>query len=357
MRGFNTREEAMNHLRTKFTSAYEVKRMMEEYNIVLKRGEYNSYEASRIDGVIREFLQENQLSMKDLHSFLLDEFPSFPIRELLVTVSNVLECRSMNSVWIYVSYHYHPYVDAKWEPENEIQLLNLVRVLGFKWKEICGIMNKSSRRCISNYHRIMGTRSICKSGFKLSEDEIPTTEEEWGGLCEKLRTNRKRLSHLINGYITSKLVVPLWNEYNNMELIAYVILYNHFCSVRIKIQELREFINGSNTEEMPGDESVNRDRIRSEISKFVPDVTSYCLDIPVEIDDIFWRTVKIFLEFPSGLLRSRFVQLSKMYGIRTFGDLVNVLYDVAVNCYLYKIKDRLKEEVNSIINSNTRRRG
>ena len=88
------------------------------------------------------------MEIRNLHTFFLDEEPEFSIRELLVAISRALECRAMNSLWIYVSYHHHPYVDAKWEPENEIQLLNLVRVMGFKRKEICGIMNKSSRKCM-----------------------------------------------------------------------------------------------------------------------------------------------------------------------------------------------------------------
>lgn len=344
---FNTREAAAAHLKTKFTEAHEVKELIKKHEIPIKRGAYSAYEARVIEDVVRRFLEERALDMKHLHGFFLETEPSFPIRELLVEVSSALERRTMNSVWVYMSYHYHPYVDARWEPENEIQLLSLVRVLGFKWKEICGIMNKSSRKCISNYYRIMGFNYLYKSSFKISEEGIPTTEAEWDVLCEKLRTNRKRLSHLINGYISTKLVVPFWNEYNNMALMGYVILHNHFCSVEIKISRILELIDGGGIQ--ASDEGmVDRQKIHEEISRLIPDLGAYELDIPIDIEDIFWRTIKLFVSFSSILLRSRFVQITKVYGIRTFRDLIDVFRNVAVDCYLYRIKDRLKEEVSRI---------
>ncbi|UYI28488.1 putative DNA-binding protein [Encephalitozoon cuniculi] len=356
MHVFRSKEEAVSHLRTKFTDAHEVRELMKRYNISMKRGCYNSYEGKVIDEAIRRFLKEHRLEMRNLHAFFLEEEPEFPIKDLLVEVSNALEQRTMNSVWVYVSYHYHPYIDAKWEPENEIQLLNLVRVLGFKWKEICGIMNKTSRKCISNYYRIMGFRYLYRKSFKMPEGGIPTTNEEWDRLCESLRTTRKRLSHLINGYISSKLVVPFWNEYNNMALMGYVILHNHFCSVDIKVSEILRVIDQGSAE-TSGGEGVSRERIHEEISRFIPDLGSYKLDIPIDAEDIFWRTIRLFVQFPSALLRSRFIQITKVYGIRTFKDLIEVFRNLAVDCYLYKVKDRLKDEVNKIlIQKSTRRR-
>lgn len=340
---FRTKEEAFNHLKTRFTSAPDVKKLMQTFDIPLKRGEYNSYEAALIDSVLKTFLAENQLAMRDLHAFFLEECPEFPVRELLVAMSAALECRSMNSVWIYLSYHYHPYVDARWEPENEIQLLNLVKVLGFKWKEICGIMNKSSRKCISNYYRIMGLRSISRQSFRL-EGDIPTTADEWDSVCARLKTTRSRLSHLINGYISTKLVAPLWNEHNNMMLAAHVMFYNHFCSVKIDIPQLLEFLSSPADDEKP-----DRDRIRQEISRFVPSLETHCLDIRIELEDVFWRTIKVFMNFPSALLRARFMQIVKIHGIREFRHLLDVFRTMAVDCYLYRIKDRLREEVERIV--------
>ncbi|ADM10969.1 uncharacterized protein Eint_011070 [Encephalitozoon intestinalis ATCC 50506] len=350
---FRTKEEAENHLRTKFTDAHEVKEIMKKYNISMKRGCYNSYEAKVVDSAIQKFLKENKMEMKNLYSFFLEEEPEFPIRELLIEVSNALKQRTMNSLWVYVSYHYHPYIDSKWEPENEIQLLNLVRIFGFKWKKICGIMNKTSRKCISKYYRIMGFGYLYRKSFKMPEEGIPTTDEEWDGMCEKLKTTRKRLSHLINGYISSKLVVPFWNEYNNMALMGYVILHNHFCSIGIQISEILKLIDESGIE---GEETVGRERIKEEISKLIPRLDSYTLDIPIDVEDIFWRTIKLYVRFSSTLLKSRFIQITKVYGIRTFKDLIEVFQNLAVDCYLYKIKDKLRDEVRKILSQEKTRR-
>ncbi|KAG5858949.1 hypothetical protein KMI_10g16490 [Encephalitozoon hellem] len=356
MHVFRTKEEAAKHLRTKFTDAHEVKDLIEKHGIAMKRGCYNSYEAKVVDETIRGFLKEHGMEMKNLHGFFLEEELDFPIKELLVEISNALGQRTMNSIWVYVSYHYHPYIDAKWEPENEIQLLNLVRVLGFRWKEICGIMNKTSRKCISMYYRIMGFNYLYRKSFKMPEEGIPTTDEEWERLCERLRTNRKRLSHLINGYISSKLVVPFWNEYNNMALMGHVILHNHFCSVDIKIREILRLIDEGGIES-PDGEIVGRERIREEISKLIPDLSGYELGIPIDLEDVFWRTIKLFVRFSSGLLRSRFIQIMKVYGIRTFRDLIEVFQSLAVDCYLYKIKDKIRDEVSKMLaDKKTKRR-
>ena len=89
----------------------------------------------------------------------------------------------------------------------------------------------------------MGFGYICISRFKLSEEVIPTTEEGWDNLFRKIKTNRKRMSHLIYGYISNNLVAPFCNEYNNTMLITFVFFYNHFCSFKMRIPELLEFIN------------------------------------------------------------------------------------------------------------------
>lgn len=348
MRSIGSRDEAIEHLRTKFMKSGEARALMEKYDIVVKRGDYSCSEVKLIDEVMRMFLEKHQLSIKDLHGFFLEENPSFPIRDLLLEISNALEYRTLTSVWIYVSYHYHPYVDAKWEPENEIQLLKLVQVLGFKWKEICGIMKRSSRKCIFNYYKIMGIKGMSKCSLKLAEG-IPSTEDGWNDMCKRLRTSRKRLSHLINGYIANRLANPFWNEYNDVVLIAYAIFYNHFCSVKIKIPELLQFLDG-NADKLPERESINRDEVSEEISRFIPDLKEYCLDVSVDIEDIFWGTITMFLRFSSGLLKSKFVQISKIYGIKTFGDLIAVFRDIAVNCYLCKIKNKLKEEIDKVMN-------
>ncbi|KAM0672354.1 hypothetical protein OCOL_000572 [Ordospora colligata] len=338
----------MAYLRTRFVNAHDVNKIMVEHQISLKRGEYTSYEAKKIDDAIKAFLRENGFEMRNLHGFFLEEEPEFPIKKLLLAVTEVLGNRAMNSIWIYVSYHYHPYVDAKWEPENEIQLLNLVRSLGFRWKEICGIMNKSSRKCIKNYYRIMGYEYLSSASFKIDEENIPTTESEWDEMCGKLRTNRKRLSHLINGYISRRLIVPLWNEYNNMVLMGYALVYNHFCSMEIRLAELLGMINNRCLEGMS-----NADMCREDISKqvdgYLPNTSKYVLDVVIDVEDVFWRSIKIFMRLPSLHLRCRFIQIMKIHGIRTFSDLFGVFKTLAVDCYLYKIKDMLKEEVGRIM--------
>ncbi|KAH9412210.1 hypothetical protein HK407_01g01030 [Ordospora pajunii] len=351
---FGKKEDAMAYLRTKFVNAHDVNKIMVEYQISLKRGAYSSYEAKRIDDAIKAFLAENGLEMKNLHGFFLEEEAEFPIRKLLLAVSEVLANRAMNSIWIYVSYHYHPYVDAKWEPENEIQLLNLVRALGFRWKEICGIMNKSSRKCIKNYYRIMGYEYLSSASFKIDEESIPTTESGWNEMCRKLKTNRKRLSHLINGYISRRLIVPLWNEYNNMMLIGYVLVYNHFCSMEIRLLELFELINNRCFEGVDGVD-VCREDIAKQVDEYLPDASKYMLDVAIDVEDVFWRSIKVFVRFPSVHLRCRFIQIMKIHGIRVFGDLFSVFKVLAIDCCLYKIKDMLREEVSRIMNAKDRR--
>jgi hypothetical protein len=337
-----TKEEAVVYLRTKFVKKHLASRLIRKHELTFKKGEYNKVECALLDSAIKKFFSENGLTMRDLHAFLLEENEAFPIRRLLIAMSDALQNRLMNSVWIYLSYHYHPYVNEDWEPENEVQLLNLVRAMGFKWKRICMLLYKSSRKCIKKYHDLMGYSRISKSLFKLENDEIPTSEEEWNKMCCRLRISRERLSVCINAYISRKLFTPYWNEYNDMTLIAYVLRYNYFCSLRIKIEELQEFIERGSVSE---DGGVNREEILRKADEFMPDLSKCDLGVEIETEDIFWRNIQGYMNFSTVLLRARFLQLCKTRNLRTYERLLGLFRTLVAECYIMRLKDRLKEEI------------
>lgn len=237
-------------LKTKFVLNKDTHKTIKELNLKFRFGAFSQRETEIVRSHVHKFLRDSHLTMKDLQNHLHNG-TDFPMHELTLYCTSMIEHRTYKSVSAHLSFMYHPFVYAAFSQEDDINLLDLVDKKGYHWKSIGTDIDKYRNNCRGRFMLLKGLykKSIYRRDIlNLVESGLPTTEEEWKEICERFSVSRTTLSARINEYIRGKMFENDDKVHNDMILLVHVLSYNHYCPLPIRIDDFKSFIdNGIDT--------------------------------------------------------------------------------------------------------------
>lgn len=343
---------AYQYLRSKFVMAKDAQKLIKQFDLKFKYGNFSTKEAKLTHKIIDEFIQEHNLTMDDLQSHLAEETP-FPLPDLVARVVNEIEHRTYKTVFTHIAFNYHPFVTHKFAPEEDIELLRLVQKRGFQWKEIAQNLSKYRNHCRIRFLSLKGEQyrylSI-KQVKELVEHGLPRTDYEWAEESKRLCVSKDQLIKKVNRYLRRLEFDRNDEYYSNVVLLLYVLAYNYYCAVSININRITELINGpstpyedANLNTLHVNPSQTGSALFADFSKMLElhFDSSVDLDVQIDLEDIFWNTIGRELTMECVLLKHRFIVLMKSFSLDKFSDVKKQLIDFAYKYYLNNMRDVL----------------
>lgn len=362
-----------NTLRTRFVSAKHAKEIMKKNSLKMRQGFFSGAEAEMARRAISEFLSDNKLDLSDLNRYFLED-SIFPMADLVRHVVEQLPYRTFKSVHLHIAFCYHPGVHDKFTEEQNIQLLSYVRQHGYQWTIIGRVVEKYRDHCRRQYLSLTGQterRLVDREIKRIVSDGVPVTEEEWLEVCQLYNITKKSLSKGLSKYMKRIEFNRDDTYYTDIVLMSYILAYNHYCALQVDIPALLCFLNeqpaaallaegadgfgdgpenipdgapseqdakhvstGAHTRGSPLYQSVQRGVARC---LCVPD--KFNLGVPVEYDDIFWFNICEMIPLALPVARSKYFSICRIYGLRTFEDILKTLREL---CYGFLV-DRIKK--------------
>lgn len=374
------RDSAYRYIRSKFVMLKETRKLIRKHGLKIKYGFLSDTETKTVRRVVDSFLQQRNLTLRDLQKHLVEE-TDFPFHDLLYECTQACELRTYKSIHTHIAYYYNPFIHTSWNPEDEVQLLDLVNQKGFKWKEISYHLSKYKDICRSRYLMLKGEGAgrISKRRIEqLLATGLPSTDEEWEVLCEELRLNRGYIMRKIDKYLNGKELCMPESKMPEICLCLQILKNNHYCGFDISLESIVEYldsdplsfdlvarIDGSSTPFVSvrgkrcegsadaadrNDDELERipDRslVRSEsqarfLSRFLDFFCrseDFDLDIRICRDDIFWFNITREMVLERNLVYTKFNELKMQYGWETFKDIYDTVVKMSYDHVILAIK-------------------
>lgn len=327
----NDREAALYKLTRTMLTPKEIKKLINIHKFSFKEGRYSWREMNIVRRMIIIYMKKHGIKKETLEEWAVYNKVSnvFDIKDLCSQITDTLKYRTYRSVYSMLNHICNPYLNQKFTPDSDRELLALVAKEGRQWKKYEPILEKYRKTSIWRYNILMKHHQkhvTIDMLLNLNNSNLPKTESEYQLLATSTGLSIDKIKKKIKSYLKGREFNVTTNHRHLIDFCLFILNYNFPSRININIDQINYNINEF-------ENNISKGNIALFINKTIINNSKTNLNIPIEKHDIFWNILRQRFEIENSDLWAKYYELQSEYNWRTYKDIFDTI-KMILNEYL-----------------------
>lgn len=322
-RNMDDRETALYKLTRTMLTPKEIKKLVNTYKFSFKEGRYSSKEMNIVHRMIIIYMKKYGIKKEALEEWAVYNKVSdgFDIKDLCSQITDTLKYRTYRSVYSMLNHICNPYLNQKFTPDSDRELLALVAKEGHQWKKYEPVLEKYRKASIWRYNMLMNRHQkhvTIDMLLNLNNSDLPKTEFEYQSLATSTGLPIDKIKKKIKSYIKGREFDVIKNHRHLIDFCLFILNYNFPSRINIDIDKINHDITEF-------ENNISKGDISTFINETIVNNSKVNLDIPIEKHDIFWNILHQQFGIENSDLWAKYHELQSEYNWKTYKDIFNTV--------------------------------
>ncbi|ELQ73917.1 putative Homeodomain-like protein, partial [Trachipleistophora hominis] len=211
-----------------FIRGSQIRSLLKDSNIVLKIGPFNAEEQKILKHKVNEYLRNRNLTIEYLQERILKGDDTAFMNDISKYVCSFMPFRVYHVVHLGIFYYYHPYANKVFTLQDDLELMQLYKIIGPHWEKISKEMLSTRFRVHRKFLAMQNLKRLksCEGDFYNEYLKTRNIEKVAKMYNTKYGYVRKKITEEI-----ARVYMNKWDDYCDFVVAVLVLKYNHYCGI------------------------------------------------------------------------------------------------------------------------------